>query len=84
LPPAAARRRPRPLPRRRRPRRSRPPRARRCPKTVEKGKVADLALVDGDPRANISDVRKLVSAVRAGVVFPAKETFATVGVQPWE
>ena len=47
--------------------------------TVAPGKVADLVVVDGDPLANIGDARRTVTTVRAGVVFPAKETFA-----PWE
>ncbi len=52
--------------------------------TVAPGKAADLVVVDGDPLASIGDVRKTVTTVRGGVVYPAKETFATVGVRPWQ
>lgn len=52
--------------------------------SVAVGKAADLVVVDGDPLARIADVRRTVTTVRGGVVFPAKETFATVGVRPWE
>ena len=34
--------------------------------TVEVGKRADLMLVRGDPLANISDLRRVTKAVRAG------------------
>jgi imidazolonepropionase-like amidohydrolase len=52
--------------------------------TVAPGKAADLAVVDGDPLADIADVRKVVTTVRGGVVYPAKELFATVGVKYWQ
>jgi hypothetical protein len=52
--------------------------------SIAPGKVADLVVVDGDPLADVSDVRKTITTLRAGVVFPAKETFATVGVKPWQ
>jgi hypothetical protein len=43
-----------------------------------------LANDDGDPLANIADVRKVATTVRAGVVFPSKATFETVGVKYWQ
>jgi hypothetical protein len=52
--------------------------------SIAVGKAADLVVIDGDPLARITDVRKTVTTVRGGVVFPARETFATVGVRPWE
>jgi hypothetical protein len=52
--------------------------------SIAVGKVADLAVVDGDPLANISDVRKVVTTVRGGVTYTAKDAFAAVGVQPAE
>jgi imidazolonepropionase-like amidohydrolase len=48
------------------------------------GKAADLAIIDGDPLANIGDARKVVTTVRGGVVYQAKDTFGAVGVQYWE
>ena len=52
--------------------------------TVAKGMMADLAVIDGDPLANIADVRKVVTTVRAGVAYPSKDLFATVGVKYWQ
>jgi hypothetical protein len=52
--------------------------------SIAAGKTADLAILDGDPLANIDDVRKVVSTVRAGVVYPSKELFETVGVKDWQ
>jgi len=52
--------------------------------SVAAGKVADLVVIDGDPLAHIADVRRTVTTVRGGVVYPTKETFATVGVKSWE
>jgi len=52
--------------------------------SIAPGKVADLVVVDGDPLANIADVRKVVTAVRGGVVYPSKELFETVGVKYWQ
>ena len=39
-------------------------------------------LVEGDPAANISDVRKTVMVVKDGVRFDPKELYAAVGVKP--
>lgn len=52
--------------------------------SIARGKVADLCVVDGDPLANIADVRRVVTTVKSGVVFPARETLETVGVRPWK
>jgi hypothetical protein len=50
--------------------------------SIAVGKVADAVLVDGDPTANISDVRKTVMVVKDGVRFDPKEIYAKVGVRP--
>jgi imidazolonepropionase-like amidohydrolase len=47
---------------------------------VSAGKAADLVVIDGDPLARISDVRKTVMTFRSGVMYPSKELYATVGV----
>jgi imidazolonepropionase-like amidohydrolase len=52
--------------------------------SIAPGKVADLLVVDGDPLANIADVRMVVTTVRGGVVYPSKELFETVGVKYWQ
>jgi hypothetical protein len=48
--------------------------------SIAVGKTADMFVVDGDPLARISDARNVLSTMRAGVVFPSKEVYATVGV----
>jgi len=49
---------------------------------VEPGKLADLILIDGDPVARISDVRRVTLTVKDGVVFDPVAVYATVGVKP--
>ncbi|HEY9420389.1 MAG TPA: amidohydrolase family protein, partial [Thermoanaerobaculia bacterium] len=44
--------------------------------TVEKGKLADLVIVAGDPLADIANLRKVRYVVRGGVVRPIKELSA--------
>jgi imidazolonepropionase-like amidohydrolase len=48
--------------------------------TIAAGKLADLVVIDGDPLARISDIRKTVMTFRSGVMYPSKELYATVGV----
>ncbi|HEY8793911.1 MAG TPA: amidohydrolase family protein [Gemmatimonadaceae bacterium] len=50
--------------------------------SIAVGKVADVVLVNGDPTANISDVRKTVMVVKGGIRFDPKELYAAVGVKP--
>ncbi len=50
--------------------------------TIEPGKLADLIVVDGNPLVNISDIRKVVTVVKDGVVFDTKALYAEVGVRP--
>jgi len=51
--------------------------------SIDVGKDADVFLVDGDPLAKISDVRRVVTTVRAGVLFASAEVYASVSVMPW-
>jgi hypothetical protein len=51
--------------------------------SIEAGKAADLVLVEGDPLARISDIRRVVTVVKGGVVFDAAAVLAEVGVKPW-
>jgi hypothetical protein len=50
--------------------------------SIDKGKVADLFVVDGDPLAHIEDLSKVVLTVKSGVTIPSALLYATVGVQP--
>lgn len=50
---------------------------------VAPGFSADLALVDGDPTANISAVRKIAMVVKEGDVFFPSEIYPALGVKPF-
>jgi imidazolonepropionase-like amidohydrolase len=52
--------------------------------TIAPGKLADFILVDGDPVANIVDIRRVVLTVKDGVVFKTAELWQVVGVKPVE
>lgn len=45
-------------------------------------KVADLILVDGDPAARISDIRRVVTVIRAGTLYDAAALYQALGVAP--
>jgi imidazolonepropionase-like amidohydrolase len=40
--------------------------------TIAPGKRADLVVIDGDPLADITQLRKVVSTMRSGVIYAAK------------
>jgi hypothetical protein len=50
--------------------------------SIAKGKVADLAIIDGDPLAHIEDIASVVSTVKGGVVFPSAPLYEAAGVRP--
>jgi len=50
--------------------------------SIAPGKLADLALVDGDPLANISDIRKTALVVKDGVFYKPAELYAAIGMAP--
>lgn len=50
--------------------------------SIEVGKLADVVLVDGDPVATISDVRKTSLVVKDGAVYRPAEIYAALGVRP--
>jgi imidazolonepropionase-like amidohydrolase len=50
--------------------------------SIAPGKLADLVLIDGNPAANISDVRKPALVVKNGVVYKPSELDAELGIQP--
>jgi imidazolonepropionase-like amidohydrolase len=49
--------------------------------TIEKGKLADFIIVDGDPTKNISDIRKVVTVVKNGKIYNPRELYSEMGVQ---
>jgi hypothetical protein len=48
--------------------------------SVTVGKVADLVLVDGDPSANISDIRKTSLVMKAGQLYRPEPILAELGI----
>jgi len=50
--------------------------------SIAAGKLADVTLVDGNPAANISDIRKTVLVVKDGVLYNSAELYAELGVTP--
>jgi imidazolonepropionase-like amidohydrolase len=50
--------------------------------SIAPGKLADMILVDGDPSAHVSDVRRVTTVVKDGTVFKAAELDEALGVKP--
>jgi imidazolonepropionase-like amidohydrolase len=50
--------------------------------SIEAGKVADIIIVDGNPAARITDLRRIETVVRAGRVYSVRDLYAEVGVTP--
>lgn len=50
--------------------------------TIEPGKLADFIIVDGNPLANMSDIRKVSRVVKDGKVFVPAEIYRELGVSP--
>jgi amidohydrolase family protein len=50
--------------------------------SITAGKRADLVVVDGDPLADIRAARRIVTVMRAGVVYPSAPLYESVGVKP--
>jgi imidazolonepropionase-like amidohydrolase len=47
--------------------------------TIQPGKRADLVLVEGNPLANISDIRRVSKVITEGRMYDSKELGHTVG-----
>src|SRR5580704_2887128 len=50
--------------------------------SIAAGKLADVTLVNGDPVANISDIRKTVLVMKDGVLYRPEELYSALGVGP--
>ncbi|MGI9104217.1 MAG: amidohydrolase family protein [Terriglobales bacterium] len=50
--------------------------------SITPGKLADVILVDGDPVANISDIRRVTTVIKGGVVYESAELDKALGIQP--
>ena len=49
--------------------------------SIAQGKLADMILVNGDPTANITDIRKVEVVVKGGAVMYPKELYPAVGIR---
>jgi imidazolonepropionase-like amidohydrolase len=49
--------------------------------SVTSGKLADLILVNGDPTANISDIRKIDTVIKGGAVMYPAELYPAMGIR---
>ena len=50
--------------------------------TVEAGKRADLIVVEGDPLADIRNLRRVTTVVKAGRAYDPARLWRMVGFQP--
>jgi hypothetical protein len=50
---------------------------------IAPGKTADLVLVDGEPTANISDLRKVALVIKGGAAYYPSEIDAALGIAPF-
>jgi imidazolonepropionase-like amidohydrolase len=50
--------------------------------TIERGKRADLVVVDGDPLADLGALRHVEQTMRAGVLYPSAPLWQSLGVTP--
>jgi imidazolonepropionase-like amidohydrolase len=50
--------------------------------SIAVGKLADMVLIDGNPVANISDIRKTAVVVKDGVLYKPAELYTELGVAP--
>ena len=52
--------------------------------SIERGRLADLTLVRGDPLADIHNIRQVRMTMRGGVVYFPSEIYDYLAVQPFE
>jgi imidazolonepropionase-like amidohydrolase len=51
--------------------------------SISAGKRADLVLIDGDPTANIADIRKVALVIKQGKAYYPSELDAALGIKPF-
>jgi imidazolonepropionase-like amidohydrolase len=51
--------------------------------TIERGKLADLVLVDGDPTRHIEDIRQTSLVFKGGVAYAPAEIHEALGIRPF-
>ena len=47
--------------------------------TVAAGKIANIILIDGDPKKNIKDIRKIYLTIKEGKIYSPKKIYAAYG-----
>ena len=47
--------------------------------TIAPGKIANLILIDGDPKKNIKDIRKIYLTIKEGKMYSPKKIYAAYG-----
>jgi imidazolonepropionase-like amidohydrolase len=50
--------------------------------SIAPGKLADMVLLDGDPTADISNVRRVRTVIKDGVLYDPQALYAALGIQP--
>jgi hypothetical protein len=50
--------------------------------SITPGKLADLAVIDGDPTIRIGDIRRVVSVIKEGVLYDSRELEQAIGLSP--
>jgi imidazolonepropionase-like amidohydrolase len=50
--------------------------------SIAPGKLADVILVDGDPSTHISDIRRVTTTVKDGVICQNSALYQALGVKP--
>ncbi|HVG10095.1 MAG TPA: amidohydrolase family protein [Thermoanaerobaculia bacterium] len=50
--------------------------------TVAPGKLADVILIDGDPTADIRNIRRVVLTVKDGAMYDPAKLYGEIGVKP--
>jgi len=50
--------------------------------TIAPGKLADVILIDGDPTADIRNIRRVVMTVKDGLVYDPAKLYGEIGVKP--
>ena len=50
--------------------------------TIAPGRLADVILIDGDPTADIRNIRRVVLTVRNGLLYDPARLYAEVGIKP--
>jgi imidazolonepropionase-like amidohydrolase len=51
--------------------------------SITPGKLSDLVLIDGDPTANISDIRRVAMVLKGDTAYYPSEIFEAMGIRPF-